>query len=198
MNEHPILFSGPMVRAILEGRKTQTRRVITPQTNGWNPIQGDKNIWYWCTEADQDWSDKRFCPYGQPGDRLWVRETFAYAPRESFVYRADYDDWYHFSETVSIKTGETMPLVWKPSIHMPRLVSRINLEITQIRVERIQEISELDARAEGIVWQKDFGNGLESRDARIPFGDLWNALNDPRGYGWNDNPWVWVIEFRRL
>ena len=165
MNEKPILFSGEMVRAILDGRKTQTRRVITEK-------------WQQCeSPEDQPQTFVSWCPYGQPGDRLWVKETFAMAipagasihAERKPVYRAD---------------GEVVPK-WKPSIFMPRWASRITLEIVNVRVERLQGIGGTDAFAEG---------GFTVTQ----FIELWNSINASRGYGWDANPWVWIIEFKRI
>lgn len=176
MKERPILFSGEMVRAILEGRKTMTRRVIKPFV----PIID-------------------FCPYGKTSDRLWVRETFAHvsswshynrlAPNSKWLYRAD-KEW-----PVSR---------WKPSIFMPRLASRITLEITGVRVEQVRDISENDASAEGLQdWYPDpqkpnpYPNGGPYTNIQR-FAALWDSINKKRGYGWDSNPWVWVIEFKRI
>lgn len=183
MKERPILFSAPMVRAILEGRKTQTRRVIKHDYI---------EIMY--PEVIREIS----CPYGKPGDRLWVRETF----RENFClkhqedmplqkctcgfsYRADCGD-----------DGTT----WRPSIHMPRKASRINLEITNVRVERLNEISGYDAYAEGAdmaqVERKPDGKYICTKGTVDFFKDIWESIN---GEGsWEKNPWVWCIDFRRV
>lgn len=207
MNERPILFSGPMVRAILSGSKTQTRRVVKPQPapkDTWDwawPIPG-KNVTpgthaYWRDDYRPNLS--RYCPF-QEGMRLWVRETFCNSP-DGVIYRAtehehgitpcdDYD-------------------IWKPSIFMPRWASRITLEITAVRVERVQDISEADARAEGIhefdlgVNGKVYGtNPCAGRDvsgtAVEGYAILWDSINAKRGYPWNSNPWVWVLEFQRV
>ena len=217
MNEHPILFSRPMVRAILEGRKTQTRRVIQPQSDvkycdfddmGWELIN-DKRENYsayfklpkpsWIAPDKPTWRRMK-SPYGQPGDRLWVRETFAPWPK-GYLYKADYKDDGFGSEIVDLETGETHPLAWRPSIHMPRIACRLTLEIINIRAERLQDISEEDARAEGVVWQRDFGNGPETREARPVFFDVWDAINgnrDEGAYTVKKNPWVWVIEFKEV
>ena len=203
MKEHPILFSTPMVRAILEGRKTQTRRVIQPQPEIIIRPIDDK-----CNEVI--WSDSKrvlsiggggdvlgacvreLCPYGYRGDRLWVRETFAYCPGDVYVYRSDYlyDVDSESAMTINMKTGETMPLRWRPSIHMPRKASRLTLEIVNVRVERLQEISEEDAISEGF-------RNLATDTARGDFSYLWDHINAKRGFGWDVNPWVWVIEFKR-
>lgn len=201
MAEHPILFSTPMVRAILEGRKTQTRRVMSYQPDEeYTTVYGPEM--YTQTLIDRngeeqpghevfgvygyDWSLK--CPYGQPGDYLWVRETWL-LDGEMYLYKADFvnsDIW----------NGH-----WKPSIHMPRKASRLALEIVSVRAERLQDISEEGARAEGVVWQRDFGNGIETREARPVFFYVWDAINgnrDQGAYTVSKNPWVWVIEFKKV
>lgn len=173
MKERPILFSGEMVRAILDGRKTQTRRVIKPQGEPY-------------TIEDVDVLK---CPYGIPGDRLWVRETFADLRGMGFghkwAYRADTPEG---SESDRIRIGYGVR--WKPSIHMPRWASRITLEITDIRVERVQDITYIDAKAEGVEYEKGY------TDPREAFATLWNSINAKRDYGWAMNPWVWIIEFK--
>ena len=196
MKEHPIIFSGPMVRAILEDRKTQTRRVIKPQ-----PEIVDKEPRYrkntWAL-----WSDKIpkykgglivSCPYGKPGDLLYVKETWRpIASSEQLLYRADIYNvmaWDEFGK-------------WHPSIHMPRWASRITLEITDVRVERVQEISEENAIAEGMqgdIYGEDMGISprVDSHSVRINFMDLWDSINLKRGYGWDVNPWVWVLGFKK-
>jgi hypothetical protein len=240
MKERPILFGGAMVRALLAGSKTQTRRVAKlPHNNRlgqWEPttIGGENGgrtaagetvplqgaIWHTRT------GDSLMCPHGQPSDRLWVRETFycdnAFYPNgvgvsamwrevdgqrtlipideqraemltENMYYRADGEPHFEGAE------GKTP---WRPSIHMPRWASRITLEVTGVRVERLRDISEADARAEGIELlngRYTFNGGLhESRSARDAYQALWDSLNAARGYGWDVNPWVWVVEFRRV
>ena len=162
MKERPILFSGPMVRAILNGTKTQTRRVMRPGERVEKMILNKS-------------------PYGIPGDRLWVRETWTGADdpahKHAVHYRAD---------------GERA-CRWRPSILMPRWASRITLEVTGIRIERLCDITERDALAEGCV-----GDGHVTVDARAAFKLLWGSLNAKRGYGWDANPWVWVIHFKRI
>lgn len=204
MKERPILFSGPMVRAILEGRKTQTRRVVKPQPS-------DPN-WVMLRGSSIDKSDETFfsCPYGPVGTKLWVRESF----RLSDTYRdcACY-------EPCSCKNGVPIYAAdfsndpemgpFKPSIHMPRWASRITLEVTGVRVEGLQDISEEDAKAEGMFERKseDGMSGFGGHDGpnipaeytfRFAFKDLWNRINDERGFGWDFNPWVWVVEFKRI
>ena len=193
MKERPILFSAPMVRALLNGSKTQTRRAVKPSPvadirfcgGAYIPTNKHGDI---AVEAPHIAS---FSPYGQPGDRLWVRETFidaSSALHSCVIYRADGDDQ---------ACGQS----WKPSIFMPRWASRIMLEITDVRVERLQDISAADAQAEGIV--PDGDGGWHLADTRHYMGDpissyasLWEYINGPDS--WEANPWVWVIEFRKV
>lgn len=240
MRERPILFSAPMVRAILEGRKTQTRRVVTEEWNHglaasehypykkrefqrrdgkddfvtfsapYSQMFGEP-IWFY------SWGNTRWlrCPYGVPGDRLWVRETWQYVDETGEADK---------SESLRNRLGKTAPfrgvqgnrpitwravyradgeaghpqygpIVWRPSTHMPRWASRITLEIKSARVERAQEISEEDARAEGV-------EKAEATDGALSyvlgFSDLWDSINAKRGYGWHTNPWVWAVEFERV
>lgn len=164
--ERPILFSGPMVRAILDGRKTQTRRVA----KGFLP-----------------WDE---CPYGLPGDRLWVRETYRSAIHgagRKIVYRADQD-------------GSTDGFVWRPSIFMPRALCRLVLDVAAVGVERLQDISLHDCYAEGCERPNPLRLGsvvCETDNARGWYTQLWDSLNAKRGFGWATNPWVWVVEFKR-
>ncbi len=215
MKKRPILFSAPMVRAILDGKKTQTRRVINPQPehiewfahqNGWcAKAAGAAN-----TAADPAYTMVR-CPYGQPGDRLWVRETWQAVPTNggdshgygvfpgvsgrphipsrwneahSIIYRADGE---HISETGERDT-------WRPSIHMPRRASRITLEVTEVRVQRVQEISDSDAVAEGVLPPGISPERCTPNPAGW-FRILWDKINAARGYGWDKNPWVWAVSF---
>jgi len=175
IKERPILFSGPMVRAILDGRKTQTRRILKPQ-----PICTANDNWD--IRSEGVWK----CPYGQPGDRLWVRETWR-RHYGSVNYRADHEDG----------AGH---MRWRPSIHMPRWASRITLEITDVRVQQLQDITVTDIYAEGF----DPWGDTQTRTA--DFGDvshvyewyasLWDKINGPGA--WNANPWAWAITFRRV
>jgi hypothetical protein len=218
MKERPILFKGEMVKAILEGRKTQTRRVITPQPDEEDYGLDTTCLWYAPTIIVKDMeepgpevfgfsSEERGwkCPYGAPGDRLWVREAFAKSP-SGFIYKVNFDTSDGFgSSVVDLETGDIVPLVWKPSIFMPRSLSRITLEIVKVRVERLQEISRDDVKAEGIKQSQEDGYWLAPlagvpdfpwRDAHMAYAALWNSIN---GAGaWEKNPWVWVIEFRKL
>lgn len=195
--EHPILFSAPMVRAILEGRKTQTRR-IAKEFDG----------------KDVDAIIRRFpnqqgCPYGQPGDRLWVRETvWIPRPRTRHDMLEVADTWpkcIYSADTDAIEIEWMKEHRWKqrPSIHMPRWASRITLEVTRVRVERLKDISAEDAIAEGvnpsyrhIAPDCIAAAELQCKAARDAFRDLWESIN---GAGsWSANPWVWVVEFKRI
>jgi hypothetical protein len=178
MKERPILFNPEMVRAVLDGRKTQTRRVVKPQ-----PSMVDE-IGPW---QGRNPHSLMACPYGRPGDRLWVREAFRetrHRPHGSpcdevrTFYRADYP------------AGTEGP--WKPGIHMFRKVSRITLEITNVRVERVQEISDRDAMREGAEQRGDNDGAFVAG-----FELLWDSINASRhGCDWLSNPWVWCVSFR--
>ncbi|WP_454724235.1 hypothetical protein [Delftia acidovorans] len=203
MRERPILFSGPMVRALLAGTKTQTRRVVKPQPNSthsgfpyWN-VGGYRASW--CRSAADggplEPANPLLCRYGQRGDRLWVRETFGHFERnENFklgcevFYRAD---------------GNCLELEpWRPSIHMPRWASRITLDINALRIERLHDISEADAAAEGVFYSTDhMGHWSGTGDrwwttAREAFRDLWISINGQPS--WDANPWVWALKFDRI
>lgn len=212
MKEIPILFSAPMVRAILEGQKTQTRRIMKPQPDGW--IRGSSgtfgvpkkitnkkptvngSIWQ---EEDGTCYDDIFCPYGQPGDLLWVRETWAKQLDGKFIYRSDFEAWEKADYTA---TGN-----WKPSIFMPRAASRILLKVQELRVERLQDINEWDAIDEGIE-MVDGPDGLryyanygdDNVDTCLPpiesYRTLWEYINGTES--WDENPYVWVLKFKRV
>jgi len=200
MKERPILFSGPMVRAILEGRKTQTRRVVKPQsailTDEMARVLGVQ------PPAQQN-APVISCPYGVPGDRLWVRETYAWSG-DSSIPEADRiasgEVWYRADG------GRGGGIRWRPSIFMPRWASRILLEITGVRVERLQDISEADCWAEGIdavdgVFDESIPAmaqrmGRLCEDAAPTFACLWESINGTDS--WNANPLVWVVSFRRV
>lgn len=169
----PILFNTDMVRAILEGRKTVTRRVVKPQPPGGvqRLYQKDgSNVWR--SPGEDAWVEIR-APY-QTGDVLWVRETWAKSMAGTFMYRAD-------DKAIMVER-------WHPSIHMPQEVARIFLRVTGVRVERLQEIDDRGVVAEGL-------------EIGCYFDDLWNRTvkpTDRAAYGWEANPWVWVIEFERI
>jgi hypothetical protein len=179
IKERPILFNGEMVRAILEGRKTQTRRVVKGQALDWLESAG-------FTPEYTSLPENGLCPYGQPGDRLWVRETWArgYVAQgcaEFFVY-----------PVCDNRTDYSGP--WKPSIHMPRAACRILLEVTGVRVERLQDISEADAEAEGVDFLRQMPDADETLSAKELYQCLWDSIHN----SWAANPWVWVIEFTRI
>ena len=180
MKERPIIFYGPMVEAILDGRKTQTRRIVKPQ-----PGDGMINVLRY---NRSDWP----CPYGQPGDRLWVRETWGINPND--YYGCDEKDRKNFVHYRADSSFEPR-WKWRPSIHMPRWASRLTLEITGVRVERLQKMVELDLISEGF---QDHFDGKTFYPAGYFFKETWNSLNSKRGYGWDTNPWVWIVEFKRI
>lgn len=208
MKERPILFSGPMVRAILEGRKTQTRRAVkgVEGMEFWRCFdrqQGDR--WAFRSEIT---SHEVACPYGAAGDRLWVRESWnvsglGFGMKPSLASTiADAGAWRYAADD---KSGWQHG--WRPSIHMPRGASRITLEVMGVRVERLQEISEADAVAEGIerdpMLQRTFAvyplNEERPGYVNCPlasYHSLWDSINGPGS--WDANPWVWVVEFRRV
>jgi len=235
--ERPILFSGPMVRAILEGRKTQTRRVLCCRSGpykGKTPLDvlpmKAPNEWIGLMELYPNHGQLFRCRFGVPGDRLWVRETFYHIGETGEVF-------YRATDDSSKGNDLRWPGPWQPSIHMPRKLSRITLEITEIRVQRLQEISEEDAKAEGIatlysawelkqiwlrsvdpetmgwknyLWHGHFNDGDGNKlsdswpyqysnytDARGSYSSLWQLINAAK-YPWESNPWVWVIEFKRV
>lgn len=209
MAERPILFSGEMVRAILDGRKTQTRRVMKPKANEkWLDWITDKNG----NRLYDSNGDKRLlissengkeisCPYGAPGDLLWVRETWVEWDA-GIAYRADTLDRNGVESADNKRCRLDYGVKWKPSIHMPRKASRITLRVTDVWVERVQEISEADARAEGTTPLPSAVSSPESKWLGLrytpAFAMLWNDINAARGYGWDANPWVWVVSFEKV
>lgn len=187
MRELPILFGGPMVRAIRAGRKTQTRRVIRDcdahEVKWHEGMPGQPSIapagralngyagWQYRYRSSPVFLPLK-CPYGDPCDQLWVRETFAQT-MGGLYYAADFDP------------ANKPVCAWRPSIFMPRRHSRITLEVVAVSVERLHEMNHEKARIEGF---SDF----------VEFKMLWEKLNKARGYGWDVNPWVWVVTFKRL
>ncbi|MGQ3820309.1 hypothetical protein [Pseudomonas alliivorans] len=197
IKERPILFSAPMVRAILSGQKTVTRREVKKPAAldclaaGFEPA-------FLALPGNAD-----LCPYGKPGDRLWVREAFGLQVRhygggtgEHIVYRASNPDAIYCKSA----EGREYPVKWKPSIHMPRHSCRILLEITDVRVERLQDISRSDIRTEGLECPPELASDDVSPNYRdwypAAWRDLWQSINGAES--WNANPWVWVVEFKRL
>ena len=220
MKERPIIFNAEMIRAILNNRKSQTRRVIKPQPNepsggsGWQPWRYFPCVGKWCLW--QPWrsndgndtgahvratetSDYPYlrCPYGVPGDRLWVRETWCEIDNTEFGgdkyvdYKATPEDgcdeapggWH------AVEPKDRL-LRWCSPRYMPRWASRITLEITDVRVQRVQEISEADIIAEGCPSEYLLGKNW--------FMSFWNSINAKRGYPWESNQWVWALTFKRV
>lgn len=207
MKERGMIFNAEMVRAILDGRKTQTRRMLTPrqlemigyaaQAGECYPLESGQQ------HANSQAYYREWCPFGAVGDRIWVRETWAEAggnAPELQLYRANYPDHVP-SHYEHLKPAEEIR--WRPSIHMPRWASRITLEITDVRVERLNAISESDAQAEGVTqlrggFWKHYQPGWTQHQlsARGSFVTLWKSLYGDES--WHSNPWVWVIEFKRV
>lgn len=215
IKERPILFSAPMVRALLDGSKKQTRRIVKGMALDW--LENAKFTPEYVADPDNS-----MCPYGKVGDRLWVRETWRgwvcinppsesrqlavarYVPAQMECKRLDYK---------ATQAADNEP--YRPSIHMPRWASRINLEIAAVRIERLNDISEADANSEGVEihhepWDQTIAyRDYSAPDAWIPawmetydtaatlsFKSLWESIN---GFGsWQENPWVWVVEFKRV
>lgn len=209
LKERPILFSGAMVRAILDGKKTQTRRALKVQPLDVLPMLEDKAGVEWVGLMQREPEPKGTvfrCKFGKPSDRLWVRETWCCVhgvpdaggvphPDDFVRYRADSGPGEQVITDIRC---------WHPSIHMPRVYSRILLEIVGVRVERLNDISEADARAEGITDggclncgnSEPCGCDTPAPDARDSFVRLWESINGDGS--WATNPWVWVLEFRRV
>lgn len=209
MKEHPIIFSDEMVNSILGVRKTQTRRVIKPQPSGGE--QFHLMGWDWSQGHCQFGDEKGpiypeiHCKYGKPGDRLWVKENWAIAEHVSLGVGISYPKDPETGNAVMFKAtykNESFPEFipkWISSRFMPRWARRITLEIVNIRVERVQEISEKDAKVEGAPLGRVLGWGrLGMQSHREGFIELWDSINAKRGYGWDVSPWVWVIEFKRI
>lgn len=230
MKERPVLFNGDMVRAILDGRKTQTRRVMKTQPSAnFSPMNMALELDYtarWFTPgvvdkdgylqpakkqmfgvADED--EGYACPLGAVGDRLWVRETwqaihdsldeFGYVDERTYApsILKEKDSYWHtvFAESYGEENREDRGFPWRPAIHMPRWASRILLEITSVRVKRLQDISEEDAKAEGVA---PSAHAITPPEAiyRVGFLNLWCSIYGEES--WQANPWCWVIEFRRM
>ena len=203
MRERGILFSAPMVRAVLAGTKTQTRRIVKPQPDWDSPkpccettrdgFQGAVNRGMWsCGGTWTDDEDPRRCPYGQPGDRLYVKEAHQFVFRYKNVW-CRYGADGHFCSVQAPHIPSSLGRR-RPSIHMPRWASRLTLEITDVRVERLNEISDLDAQSEGVALPAY--HRTHQPTAIDVFRELWESINGPGS--WAANPWVWVIAFRRL
>ncbi|EPL3172235.1 hypothetical protein NOY08_002530 [Serratia marcescens] len=227
MKERPVIFNSEMVRAILNGRKTQTRRALNWKRQPYTEMaeRDDGSLWPWAEDGERGGDIWFSCPFGEVGDRLWVREAyqgplFNFDQMETYLedtskferpefceYRADGGKTPEYYDA-----DDNLRYGWKPSIHMPRWASRILLEITAVRVERLNDISEEDAKAEGVrALENNFGNGPSYCDYLLPnlddaaewynrasdsFKSLWKSIYGAES--WRANPWVWVIEFRRL
>ncbi|SNY42063.1 hypothetical protein SAMN05660659_04573 [Pseudomonas sp. LAMO17WK12:I6] len=221
--ERPILFNGAMVRAILSGQKTVTRRPIKgSQIPSRSKSDSTEHQWIAVVQDHPRWGFAAFgateekcaaelamyggCPYGQKGDRLWVRETFMdllgtgvehrpdpNGPLQRYAYRADYPPGSHSDEA-----RKDFGLKWKPSIHMPRAACRFLLEITDVRVERLQDISRADIRAEGLQCPPELASDDVSPNYRDWYPAAWRQLWESTGGDWAANPWVWVVEFKRV
>lgn len=177
VKERPLLFSQAMVRALLDGTKTQTRRIVKCPPHYQIEEADDGRRWPWMYDGERDRDHWLLCPYGAPGEKLWVRE--AWAPlTKGYAYRAD-PSWN------ASPAGR-----WRPSIHMPRAASRITLEVTDVRVERLQDITRGEAMAEGC----PFPNMALGPDPRQWYAELWDQINGPGA--WEFNPWVWVVSFK--
>lgn len=211
VSERPILFSGPMVRAILEDRKSQTRRVIKPQPpvgtrSVYRPFAGEPNNWQGARRDLMAWYGR--CPYGQEGDRLWVRETWtgtwtgAGLSTMHLHYAADGGE-----QTLNCDPAYVLPKAaakvdgWVTPLFMPRWASRILLEVIEVRAQRLQEISENDAAGEGVgVWFETHphpGWDGDPDEHRKGFAELWDAING-KSHPWAGNPWVWAVTFKRI
>ncbi len=248
MNEKPILFKEEMIRAILAGNKTQTRRIVNPQPESDVDVVENTggNLWYFYNKEKAklnypQYINMRKCPYGIPGDELWIRETwkiqsFMEGEPIEFLYKdgkvmdehelerwqwSKYEEWH---ERVTMKatnelvesdlepdddsgnflwTGKESPLKWHPSIFLPRWGSRIQSGVDNIRVERVQDISEEDAKAEGVSLDDYQYTSFPVEGERVEtykegFEILWDKINKKRGFGWDENPWVWTVDMNNI
>jgi hypothetical protein len=196
MKERPIPFRGEGVRAILDGWKTMTRKVIK-EIHTTFELKDQWGVEFlftrWLEHNQKIQRQQLKCPYGKPGDRLWVRETFTYDEYENIDGGSGIREG-----TLEYKADSDRKIGWRTSIHMPRWASRILLEITDIRVERVQDISESDVIKEGCGLQRWSGDEFYKWPKTAGFAELWDSINKKRGYGWDVNPWVWVISFKRI
>lgn len=204
--ERPILFKGEMVREVLSDRKTQTRRIVKMPASWDSIVYADFGDGWWPYKSDDgespDYDNNVIplnCPYGKRGDRLYVRETWHTDVLDLIYARAKHEDAmeaspiFYRADLVNNDSGCT----WKPSIHMPRWASRITLEITNVRIERLQDISGSDCISEGIMERTTYPPESDSEEIdRKEYRNLWESIN---GVGsWDKNPFVWVIEFKRI
>lgn len=222
MKERPILFSGSMVRAILDGTKTQTRRIVKPQPTGNAPgvyadLYNHGPQWaFWLPDNRMTEPRTWPCPFGVPGDRLWVRErTWERPERTPRMMREGADTWAPREYDADLDDGDREQFrEWgwrsRPSIHMPRAASRIILEVVSVRVERLQAITDEDAKAEGVgslgmvvpMEATNLDGSISRGTAHIfnpvtKFAILWDRINGKRA-SWESNPYVWVVEFKKV
>lgn len=204
MTIKPILFNTEMVQANLEDRKTNTRRIVKPQPNAYGLARLDDGSF---VDAD----GRLYKPPYQPGDILYVRETWAQCPDlfgefPEYIYRADYaeNDLRMGDDTTEVYSDFPACVKWRPSIHMPKEAARLFLRVTDVRVERLQDIDEEGAKAEGANFRNGKHVGVEEkmlRSAVERFAEIWDSTikaADREKYGWDANPWVWVIEYERI
>ncbi len=228
----PIIFNTEMVRAILDGKKNQTRRVIKlrdgslPQDDEMSMDENGKVITVMDFSKDFPQWRERKCPYGGPGDKLWVRETFWHygaweqyiddkgKKRKRFIHFSNEDIYLQYYQENPHKPQVQFDLTgradWhkRPSIYLPKKYSRITLEVKDVRVERVQDIADEDAMKEGVYeWYKatqydpnsfSYWSPINGSGAKQKFSELWDSINLKRGYGWDTNPWVWVVEFEKI
>lgn len=211
MNENPIIFSKPMVRALIDGHKTQTRRILKQQPKEYFHVAGyytDKGSTFTLFKHIKFRSDTFSikCPYGNVGDRLWVRENFRGSAGYDGIKPSLWGNkpvWYNADGTPDNKMWDFLSKKTRPSIHMPRHISRISREILNIRVERAAYISEADAKAEGALWhdghgvghsgfRHDINDGIVWPTAAESFQHLWTNINGRES--WAENPWVWILD----
>ena len=218
MKERGMIFNGEMVRAILDGRKTQTRRPIKWKQTRFTEIgeREDGSKWPWSEDAEHACDFWHPCPFGAVGDRIWVRETWGVVSHafsddglmidwvpdrpSTAIHEMPFGNGYYSGYAIYAADGdftwgdddgyEDGRSCWKPSIHMPRAASRILLEITDVRVERLRSMSQDDARAEGVIAASG------PMEAGLAFRELWDSIYGEES--WKANPWVWVIEFKRV
>ncbi|AUU95497.1 TPA: hypothetical protein GL276_13555 [Klebsiella pneumoniae] len=218
MKERGMIFNGEMVRAILDGRKTQTRRPIKWKQTRFTEIgeREDGSKWPWSEDAEHACDFWHPCPFGAVGDRIWVRETWGVVSHAfsddglmidwvpdrpaTAIHEMPFGNGYYSGYAIYAADGdftwgdddgyEDGRSCWKPSIHMPRAASRILLEITNVRVERLRSMSQDDARAEGVIAASG------PMEAGLAFRELWDSIYGEES--WKANPWVWVIEFKRV
>lgn len=206
MRERPILLNAEMVRAVLDGRKTQTRRMLTPRQLKMINAAASIGECYPLESVHQHENSQSYyrewCPFGAVGDRLWVRETFAtlacgsYEPEKPSWSGSCQEARYRATDRLADLSADIRGYGWRPSIHMPRWASRITLEITGVRVERLWEISEDDAKAQGCWYGRGGGEPDFAVSPADHFPTLWASIYGEES--WQANPWVWVIEFKRV